>query len=64
MLHCLTKGVSVDVSYFLINDILEYNLPYVQSRSDGVDRQAQWSTLIVSYFDCHGFESCQDRVIR
>ena len=48
MLHCLTKGVSVDVSYFLINDILEYNLPYVQSRSDGVDRQAQWSTLIVS----------------
>ena len=54
----------MDVSYFLINDILEYNLPYVQSRSDGVDRQAQWSTLIVSYFDCHGFESCQDRVIR
>ena len=54
----------MDVSYFLINDILEYNLPYVQSRSDGVDRQAQWSTLIVSCFDCHGFESCQDRVIR
>ena len=26
-----TKGVSVDVLYLLINDVLEYNLPYVQS---------------------------------
>ena len=25
------KGVSVDVSYLYINDILKYNLPYVQS---------------------------------
>ena len=26
-----TKGVSVDVLYLLINDVLEYNLPYMQS---------------------------------
>ena len=26
-----TEGVSVDVLYFEINDVLEYNLPYVQS---------------------------------
>ena len=25
------KGESVDVSYLKINDILEYNLPYVES---------------------------------
>ena len=29
--HGFTKGVSVDVLYLYINDILEYNLPYVQS---------------------------------
>ena len=26
-----TKGVSVDVLYLKINDVLEYNPPYVQS---------------------------------
>ena len=31
MLHGFTKGVSVDFSYLQINDILEYNPPYVQS---------------------------------
>ena len=31
MLHGFTKGVSMDVSYLKINDVLEYNLPYVQS---------------------------------
>ena len=31
MLHCFTKGVSVDVSYLKINDVLEYNPPYMES---------------------------------
>ena len=31
MLNGFTKGVSVDVLYLQINDILEYNLPYMQS---------------------------------
>ena len=31
MSHGFTKGVSVDASYLKINDILEYNLPYMQS---------------------------------
>ena len=31
MLLGFTKGISVDVSYLLINDVLEYNPPYVQS---------------------------------
>ena len=31
MSHGFIKGVSVDVSYLLINDILEYNPPYIQS---------------------------------
>ena len=34
MLCGFTKGVSVDVLKFLINNILENNLPYVQSGSD------------------------------
>ena len=34
MLCGFTKGVSVDVLNFLINNILENNLPYVQSGSD------------------------------
>ena len=34
MLRGFTKGVSVDVLYLQINDVLEYNLPYVQSGSD------------------------------
>ena len=32
-----TKGVSVDVLYLKINDVLEYNPPYVQSGSDVFD---------------------------
>ena len=28
-----TKGVSVDILYIEINDVLEYNPPYVQSGS-------------------------------
>ena len=31
MTHGFIKGVSVDVSYLKMNDILEYNPPYVQS---------------------------------
>ena len=31
MTRGFTKGVSVDVLYLKINDILEYNLPYTQS---------------------------------
>ena len=31
MLHGFTKGISVDVSYLKINDVLDYNLPFVQS---------------------------------
>ena len=34
MLHGFTNGVSVDVLYLHIIDILEYNLPYVQSGSN------------------------------
>ena len=34
MLCGFTKGVSVNDSYLWINDILEYNLPYVQSGFD------------------------------
>ena len=30
-LQGFTKGVSVDVSYLYINDVLEYHLPYVES---------------------------------
>jgi len=33
-LHGFTKDVSVDVLCSWINDILEYNLPYMQSGSD------------------------------
>jgi len=31
MTHGFIKKVSVDVLYLKINDVLEYNLPYVQS---------------------------------
>ena len=29
--RCFYKAVSVDVLYLKINDVLEYNMPYVQS---------------------------------
>ena len=41
MLCGFTKGVSVDVSYLSINDILEYKPPYVQSESDNCLRLAR-----------------------
>ena len=31
MIRGFIKGVSVDVLYLQLNDVLEYNLPYVQS---------------------------------
>ena len=34
-MHGFTKGVSVDGSYLQINDILEFNLPYMQSDFSG-----------------------------
>ena len=37
-LRGFTKGVSVDVLYLQINDVLEYSPPYVQSGSDGINR--------------------------
>ena len=37
MLYRFTKGVSVVVLYLLINDVLEYNPPYVQSGSNKIN---------------------------
>ena len=31
MMHGFIKGVSMDVSYLKIDDVLAYNLPYMQS---------------------------------
>ena len=37
-LHGFTKGVSVDVSYLKINDVLDYNPPYKQSGSNVLNK--------------------------
>ena len=45
-LRGFTKGVSVDVLYLQINDVLEYSPPYVQSGSDGINRMLLLSLVI------------------
>ena len=45
MLRGFTKGVSVDVLYLYKHDILEYNLPYVQSDFMGNPGPTKYCTL-------------------